>query len=276
MGIMITMSRQLGAEGEEIARDVAETLGLRVVGQEIIHEAMRAGVPEEIAIEPEKGKRGWIERALHWFDRVQTLPASPGILMDSSVTPISAGLVSSEDYYLSVMESIIFDITQRQDVLLLGRAGQMIFRNHPGCFHVRIVAPVEKRVSIVQQRFGVARDIALQKIERSDKARADFLRSHYSVDIDDARLYNLCINTGAVPKETAVRPIADAVTGTSSPVTADQVLGRLEAVQERKPPEHVAQIAEAHRAFERVSVVSSVSSASIGGDDDENHATRQN
>ncbi len=131
MGTIVTVSRQLGAGGEKVAYAVAETLGLRVLGQEIIHEAMQAGVPEDIAMESEKGKRNWAQKALDWLKRKQDVPASPGALMQSDSAYISAGLLSSEDYYRSVMESIIFDLSQTDDVLLIGRAGQMIFRESP-------------------------------------------------------------------------------------------------------------------------------------------------
>ena len=239
MGIVITVSRQLGAGGENVACEVAQTLGLRVVGQEIIREAMRAGVPEEIAMESEEGKRSWIQRALHWLDRVQGVPTSPGALMEGHSAYISTGLPSSEEYYRSVMESIIFDLTYVDEVLLLGRAGQMIFRDHPDCFHVRIVAPMEKRIPVIEQRFGASPEEARRRIADSDRARAGFLRRYYSVDIDDAQLYDLCINTGTVREDAAVRLIVDAVRAADRALCPRRERGTYLAVRETDRLKHV-------------------------------------
>ena len=211
MGTIVTVSRQLGAGGEMVAYAVAETLGLRVLGQEIIHEAMQAGVPQDIAMESEEGKRNWAQKALDWLKRKQDVPASPGALMQSDSAYISAGLLSSEDYYRSVMESIIFDLSQTDDVLLIGRAGQMIFRESPNCFHVRIVAPTEKRVLVIEERLGSSPETTRRKIEETDRARANYLKRHYDVDINSATLYDLCINTGTVPTDAAARLIVEAV-----------------------------------------------------------------
>jgi len=229
MGMVITVSRQLGAGGERIACDVAETLGLRVIGQEIISEAMRAGIPQEIAMESEKGRRSWIQRALHWFDHVYGRPPLPGALMESTPAHISTDLLGGEDYYLSVMESIIFDFAQTHPVLLLGRAGQMIFRHHPNCLHVRVVAPLEKRIAAIEQRFSVNYEEARLKIADSDTARADYLKRHYDVDIDDARLYDLCINTGTFSKQAAVQLIVAAVTGTNDSLDVSRLKGEVAA-----------------------------------------------
>lgn len=211
MGIVVTVSRQLGAGGEHIACGIAETLGLRVIGQELIDEAMQAGVPREIVMESEEGKRSLVQKALDWLERKQDVPPSPGALMTSDSAYISTGLLSSEDYYRSVMESIIFDLTQTDDVLLLGRAGQMIFRDSPDCFHIRIVAPREKRTPVVEKRFNASPEAAQRRIDETDKARANYLRHHYDANIDDANLYDLCINTDTVATDTAVRIVIDAI-----------------------------------------------------------------
>lgn len=212
MGIVITISRQLGAGGENIACRVAEQLGLRLLGQDIIHEAMQAGIPEDIALESEEGRRSWIQRALDFLSLKQ--PSSvfpPGDLLEGGHPVISVSLPKSEEYYRSVLESIIFDIAQADDVLLLGRAGQMMFRDSPYCFHVRIVAPVEKRMAALEKRRGISADQARQEVEESDRVRAAYLRRHYDADIDDARLYDLCLNTGTLPEEAAADLIVEAV-----------------------------------------------------------------
>lgn len=211
MGIVITISRQLGAGGENIACRVAEDLALRVLGQEIIHEAMQAGIPEDIALESEESRRNWIQRTLDFLSLKQPIPTSSSKLLDGEHAVISTGFPKSEEYYRSILESIIFDLAQTRDVLLLGRAGQMLFQNSPNCFHVRIVAPLEKRGTVIEKRFDVSAEEAKRQMEESDGIRADYLKRHYNVDIDDASLYDLCLNTGTLSEEIAADLIVQAI-----------------------------------------------------------------
>lgn len=214
MGVVVTVSRELGAGGENIALKVAEALGLRVLGQEILHEAMNAGIPEDIALQSEEGKRSWIERTLDTLAVKQAIPLVPGMLMESDYAYISTGLLSSDEYYRSVLESIIFNLTRSEDVLLLGRAGQMIFKDGPNCFHTRIVAPMAKKIPVIEKRFDLNTEQAKRKIEETDKARADYLKRQYHANIDDARLYDLCLNTDRISPETAAQLIVEAVKAT--------------------------------------------------------------
>jgi len=211
MGIVITMSRQLGAGGENIACRIADELGLRLLGQEIINEAMQAGIPQDIALESEEGKRNWVQRALDFISLKQLNIVSSSELIEGGHAVISASFPKSEEYYRSVLESIIYDIAQAEDVLLLGRAGQMMFQNSPNCFHVRIIAPLDKRIAALEKRRGISADEARQQIEESDKTRAGYLKRYYNADIDDTRLYDLCLNTGTLPEETAANLIVEAI-----------------------------------------------------------------
>ena len=76
---------------------------------------------------------------------------------------------------------------------------------------IRSMKRSQERQPRAKQRFGASPEEARRQIADSDKARAGFLRRYYSVDIDDAQLYDLCINTGTVREDTAVQLIVDSV-----------------------------------------------------------------
>jgi CMP/dCMP kinase len=210
MGVAITLSREMGSGGEIIAGEVAAALHLRVVGSEIIHQALEAGIPASFAVESDEGRLGFVQRALD-FLRVQPTPppAVPGI--ESGGAYISDDIMGmGDDYYLSILESIIFDLAQTEDVLLIGRAGQMILRGKADTLHVRIHAPLGDRVKVVAERFHMPDDEAQRKVTANDEARAAYLRRHYKADNNDVRLYDLAINTGTLPSDEAVKLIVAA------------------------------------------------------------------
>ena len=211
MGITITLSRQLGSGGAEIACGVAAELGLRVVGRGLVHEALEGCVLDDTGFEAEEEKPAFIRQALDFLQGKPPIPASHTVLNRSEPGVLSTRLFNSDQYYRSILESIVFDLTQLGDVLIIGQAGQLILREDPNALHVRVVAPLDKRVRVIQARLDVSQEEARRRIGASDKARADYLRRHYSEDIDDVKLYDLTLNTGTVPEDAAIKLTVDAV-----------------------------------------------------------------
>lgn len=211
MGLVITLSRQLGAGGAETACGVAAELNLRVVGREMVHEAIEGCAMENIPLEAEASQSTIIQRALDFIQGRPTGTEAIPVFSETGPGILSTRLFSTDDYYRSVLESIVFDLAHKGNTLIMGQAGQIILRDQPGVFHVRIVAPLEQRIQTIQRRFGLSAEKATRRIEASDRARAEYLRRHYKVDIDDARLYDLTINTGKIAPQQAVEFILEAV-----------------------------------------------------------------
>jgi hypothetical protein len=216
MGVTITLSREIGSRGEEIAADVAAALHLRVVGSEIIHQALEAGIPADVAAESEEGRQGFVQRALETLRRQPITPARATLALWGD-QPLDAYISEGvgrlgDDYYLALLESMVFDLAETEDMLLIGRAGQMMLRGKPDTLHVRIHAPLESRVGIIAERFQLSLDEARRKVEANDAGRADYLRRHYRVDISDTRLYDLAISTGTLSLDVAVKLIVEAAT----------------------------------------------------------------
>jgi hypothetical protein len=214
MGVTITLSREMGSRGEEIAAEVAAAMHLRVVGSEIIHQALEAGIPSDVAVESEEGRRGFIGRALDALHREPITPARATLTLWGD-QPLDAYMSESvgrlgDDYYLALLESMVFDLAETEDLLLIGRAGQMMLRGKPDTLHVRIHAPLESRVGVIAERFQLSPDEAQRKVEANDAGRADYLHRHYKVDINNTRLYDLTLNTGTLSRDAAVKLIVDA------------------------------------------------------------------
>ena len=121
MGIVVTLSRELGSGGERIACEVAEALHLRCLGSDLIHEAMRAGIPEDIALESEEGRQSFIQRAA---DFLRGSPSVPAPVTLTGTEPMSTHLATDlpqtdDDYYRAILESLIFDLAQKEAILLI-------------------------------------------------------------------------------------------------------------------------------------------------------------
>jgi len=164
----ITISRQMGSRGDEIAWQVAQQLGWRWVNRELINRsALAAKVPQVALAEiDELGLFGLRPSAKEWRA------------------------------YQSQIEQFIRALADEGGVVIVGRGGQMVLRDHPDVLHVRVIASFEARVSWLQQKEKISVEAAQARLKESLKARAQYLQRSYGVQVDDPALYHLVINTG--------------------------------------------------------------------------------
>lgn len=173
---VITLSRELGSRGDDVAVGVAERLGLRLIGREIINRAAADAGAGEVALAE--------------LDEL-------GLL----------GIKPSADSLKRYQEKVV-EILQAQarqgDALLVGRGGQVALGGRRDVLHVRITAPVDARCAAVQARCGVSADVAAARVEASDAARAGYHRRHFAADWKDEALYDVILNMARLTVPIAV------------------------------------------------------------------------
>jgi cytidylate kinase len=173
---IITLSRELGSRGDDIAVGVAEKLNLRLVGRDLLNQAARqAGVPEV---------------ALAEIDELGLLGVKPS-------------REALQRYRLTV-EEVMRGLVDAGNVLLVGRGSQIVLAGCAGVLHIRIIAPRAERVRCVQERCHVSAEAAAARIDASDRMRAGYLRRSYGAHWDEPMLYDLLLNTAHWSVESAV------------------------------------------------------------------------
>jgi cytidylate kinase len=100
------------------------------------------------------------------------------------------------------------------NVILIGRGSTVITARLPHVFHVRLVAPLEKRIVHAHQFYHTynktmadARKFCLAE----DRGRERYLKKYFNADANDPLLYHMIINTGLVSYDDAAKLIGDAV-----------------------------------------------------------------
>jgi cytidylate kinase len=97
------------------------------------------------------------------------------------------------------------------NVILIGRGGNMITARLPHVIHVRLVAPLEKRIEHARQFYNMTETGAHKFCLSQDRARARYFKKYFNADIDDPLLYHAVINTGLVTYDYAAKMIGDAI-----------------------------------------------------------------
>jgi len=184
LNTVITISRQLGAGGEEISALLAEKLNYRLLDKEIVEEiAQKTSLLENVLKEMDEAGYTWIEENLGTI-------FSPGVR------------IPTKDFFQHLCEVVLISASYGQ-VILIGRGANFILRE-PEIFRVRIVAPRELRISRLQEQEKLTLKAAENQVKESDKRRSIFIKSYFKADLNDATLYDLVLNTEwQSPKEAA-------------------------------------------------------------------------
>lgn len=172
---VITISRQMGSLGSQVAGVIGRMLNYRVVWREVINEAAkRAGVPEV---------------ALATIDELDLLGIRPS--------------EQARKAYHDAVEAYMKELSQEDNVVIVGRAGQVVLRGEKNVLHVRIYAPFDIRVERIALRHQVSLETAKVQVLASDQARLTYLKRYYRAKLDDPELYDLMLNTAKLSEEGA-------------------------------------------------------------------------
>jgi cytidylate kinase len=212
---VITISRQYGSGGDDIAGRVCELLGYRYFDKRmIVRAAAEAGLSEEEIVDFSED-----QYKIHTFlDHLMSGWRGPyaithSITWQEEVFGLGSKTLSALDEVKSItlIESAIRAAYQRNNVVIVGRGGQAILKDKPGVLHVRLQAPLDARVQRLHYRenysLGGAQDVAIKR----DRAAADYLKRFHHIDWNDSLLYHLVISTGRLDTEAAAQLIVKAV-----------------------------------------------------------------
>jgi cytidylate kinase len=180
---IITIARQMGSLGNEIAANVAQRLGYTLVDQAKLQRAA-----EDYGM-----LRSELEEV---HERRPTL--------------VTRYLTMRHRAYLDMMQTIIYQYARADDVVILARGATMLLSDVPSALHVNVFAPFERRVEVVMGREDIARPIAEQIVRESDQDRAGYMRYLFDHDWMDPLLYDVMINTHAITREHARELIVQA------------------------------------------------------------------
>jgi len=205
MGV-ITISRQLGSGGDEIAGLVCAQLGyqrfdkktMAQIGAEL---GMTGAIVDRAAASTQIGPRSLIER---WLGNYENPLGDP-----SSWT---FGARSDARVGLSVVDlrKLIEAGYEKGNVIIVGRGGMAALQDKRDVLHVRIVAPPEVRIKRVQQREGITEEEARQRVDWRDRTDVEWIKRYFDLDSHEPGLYDLLINTRNITPQVAAGMILDA------------------------------------------------------------------
>jgi cytidylate kinase len=184
---IVTISRQYGSGGSEVAERVATALGWHLYDNAMVYEvARRLGMStEEVSAREE---------------RVPSLPeriASAMALGVPEVMPTVADLATepSEERIVDVTKKVIEEAVQAGPAVLVGRGAQCMLAARTDALHVFCYAPPDALVSYVITNLGMSPEDAQRIVAEKDHQREQYVKRYWKRNWRDLANYHLCVNT---------------------------------------------------------------------------------
>ncbi len=172
-GPFLTISREAGSGGAEVAMRVGQQLGWSVLDRELIQD-----LAARLELEPRLLEL-MDETRVNWFsETLLNLFNSRLVLQDSFVSMLSRGIA------LAAYDG---------KVVIVGRGANLVLPPEGG-LRVRIVAPRKLRLEALARREGLDERTAGRRLDELDESRTDFVRRHFHSDPADPRFYDLVLD----------------------------------------------------------------------------------
>ena len=184
---IVTISRQYGSGGSEVAERVANALGWHLYDNAMVDEvARRLGMSTAEVSARE-------ERVLSFPERIATAMA----LGVPEVMPTVADLATepSEERIVEVTKRVIEEAVQAGPAVLVGRGAQCMLAARADALHVFCYAPAEVLASYVITNFGVSTAEAHRIVAEKNHQREQYVKRYWKRNWRDLANYHLCVNT---------------------------------------------------------------------------------
>ena len=197
---VITVEREYGSGGGEIAAKVASRLGWKLWDQLLTEEiARRMNCRGRDVEEFEEKRDPAYSRLLKAFMR--------GSFEGSLNAPRLKML--DTDCVRDVVKQILPEVAEAGNCVIVGRGSAYYLGDRADAFHAFIYAPYQEKVRRLQAR-GKSEKEALELAETVDRDRAAFIKRYFDVDWPGRARFHLMVNSGA-GDDVAVEIVLDAV-----------------------------------------------------------------
>ena len=198
---VVTISRQFGADGDEIALKMSELLGYDLVDNAlIVMVAERAGVS--------------FEEVEHMDEKYQSRAVG---FLKSFIEPRMGKILAGGEHHIDPKQfveyakTVIRGLAGHGNVIIVGRGGQFILKDVENAFHIKIIADEKFRSEKIMARDGISNNDALERVRKSDNMRMHFIERYLKADWNDPRCYHIVIDSARLGIDTTAEILANAV-----------------------------------------------------------------
>jgi len=186
---LITVSREFGAGGSDLASELGSRLKWPVLDHDIVHRVAERLRLDDGTVEP------FDEHPPSLLARIATVLIVP---LPGMYSFPAADDVPSHDAIASATRRVIEDAAKSLPLIVVGHGAQCIFEDWTDTLSVRLVAPLGVRLERIAARQKINPTLAAALVRRADEDRQAYIQRYFHRDWRNELLYDLQINTGGI------------------------------------------------------------------------------
>jgi cytidylate kinase len=182
---VVTVAREYGSGGAEIAARLAARLGYQLLDRTLI-----GRIAEAARIDPEVAAR-LDEHLDPWVQRIGRALWRGGF---EAVAPVDESDVLDAERLAVLTGRVILEAASVGECVIVGRGSQCVLRGRSDVFHVFVYGPREQKLARLRARLGPEKDVEAA-LEATDRERMAYVHRNFGERWLDPRLYHLMINS---------------------------------------------------------------------------------
>jgi cytidylate kinase len=172
--LTVALSREAGAPGTSVAREVGRQLNWPVYDQELVELiAQEMGLRTSLLESVDEKQQGWLAET---FASAAAVPQA------------------TEDSYVKHLVQTVVSLGAHGRCVIVGRGAAHILPA-ASTVRVRLQGDLPHRIAATEKRRGLTPKEAKRWVEQTDDQRRRFIQDHFQKDPTDLRLYDLVLNT---------------------------------------------------------------------------------
>lgn len=195
---LVTIEREYGSGGGDIAQLLATRLGWKLWDQLLTEEIARLAKCPQAAVEVRE------ERTDPLYYRLfkSFLRGS----YEGSLNAYKLKLVDSESI-MKFTQRVVLHAAEKGNSVIVGRGSQHFLKDRPDTLRIFLYASREDKIRRVMAR-GKSEKDAIERVDSVDQERSDFIQKYFNVEWPNRAIYHAMINT-SIGDEAVVRMILD-------------------------------------------------------------------
>lgn len=193
--IVITIARQYGSGGKTIGEMLAKELGFECYSREILKLASdESGINEQLFAKADEKLKS------------RLFKISKKVYDGGLISPESDGFVSDDNLF-NYQAKIIKDLADTENCVIVGRCADFVLKDYDNVVSVFVHASKEFNLDRAMEHNSMSVKEMQKFIEKTDKYRGDYYKYYTGHEWDDAKNYDLCLNSGKLGFEGCVEAI---------------------------------------------------------------------
>ncbi len=163
---VITISRQTASLGDEIAVEIADKLGVKLITRNYVID-------------------NWLPEIADEHDLHMLRETSKYYLKTAQ---------NGETFKEYIIKRLKKE-AEKQSLVILGLGSQVIFKDYAHAVHIKVICSDNRRVNRIMKKYNINKEQAVRTLDLSDRKHRRYVHRLFDKDWENISLYHMSINT---------------------------------------------------------------------------------